>query len=105
MMVDFYPLLRGTSVQNAQTCSAAGHARCGFRSTFKIRGLYWEDSPLPPGEGGARATMFANDEIVGRVPLIRRFRATFSRGEKDPLHRFSNYLGQHCLRGGDAAPI
>jgi hypothetical protein len=52
----------------------------------------------------ARPTMFANDEIVGRVPLIRRFRATFSRGEKDPPHRFSNYLGQHCLKGGVENP-
>jgi hypothetical protein len=32
---------------------------------------------------GARPTIVTNDEIVGRVALIRRCRATFSQREKD----------------------
>jgi hypothetical protein len=43
----------------------------------------------------ARPTILQIDEIVGRAALIRRLRATFSRWEKDPALRFSNYLGQH----------
>jgi hypothetical protein len=38
-----------------------------------------------PSEREVRYTILLIDEIVGRAALIRRCRATFSRGEKDCL--------------------
>jgi hypothetical protein len=58
----------------------------------QIRGLLFGGFPLPPGEGGAAAPGEGSPphdhdsafvKIVGRAPLIRRYRATFSQREKD----------------------
>jgi hypothetical protein len=62
-------------------------SRCGH--------LWLREIPLPRGEGGAqrqvreaRPTILNKRYIVGRVALIRRCRATFSRREKDTPPRF-----------------
>jgi hypothetical protein len=89
--VDFYPFLRGTSVQKCANMFGCRPRQMRIPTTFKIKGVYWKDS-LSRRERvarerrvrAARPTMFANDEIVGRVPLIRRCRATFSPREKEP---------------------
>jgi hypothetical protein len=65
--------------------------KSGDQVTGNSSGMQAVTALSPKGEGGAqrrvraaRSTILQVDGVLGRATLIRRFRATFLRWEKDP---------------------